>query len=206
LPTEQLRRPPRCHERTDRSVSCQPAHRPVRTERVLFVCQAVLRPAVVVDWDASRRDRGVVVVAFLRVREWLGRRAGASGCEPAALATESFPGCPPGPAFASSAAARRVSATCPSRPTAWPGRTALVGHPRRLRRRRRAVGPTAHPSRSRTRSPTAGARRAGRSRVNSSRGRSAVPGGSWARPARWPTPSRRCCARICRRCCWWVRA
>ena len=36
------------------------------------------------------------VVGWWRVREWLGRRAGALGCEPAALATEPFPTCPPG--------------------------------------------------------------------------------------------------------------
>ena len=33
-------------------------------------------------------------------------------------------------------------------------------------------------------------------------GRNVGPGGSWARPARSRTPSRRCCARICRRRCW----
>ena len=57
----------------------------------------------------------MVVLALVRVREWLGRRAGVSGCEPAALATESFPGCPPGPALSADAAvvaaARRASAT-----------------------------------------------------------------------------------------------
>src|ERR1035437_9370684 len=37
------------------------------------------------------------VVALGRVREWLSRRSGVFGCEPAALATESFPACPPGP-------------------------------------------------------------------------------------------------------------
>ena len=35
------------------------------------------------------------VVVWDQVREWLGRRAGASGYPPAALATESFPCCPP---------------------------------------------------------------------------------------------------------------
>ena len=49
----------------------------------------------------------MVVVALGRVREWLGRRAGVSGCEPAALATESFPGCPPEPAFDAKEFARR---------------------------------------------------------------------------------------------------
>src|SRR4051794_36281235 len=50
-------------------------------------------------WRCRRRASRprLVVVAFGRVREWLGRRAGVSGCEPAALATESLPGCPPGP-------------------------------------------------------------------------------------------------------------
>ena len=63
----------------------------------------------------------MVVVAFGRVREWLGRRAGVSGCEPAALATESFPGCPPEPAFCDDAAvvaaARRASATIAAQST-----------------------------------------------------------------------------------------
>src|ERR1039458_8982906 len=47
----------------------------------------------------DRRDGGGAgrVVAFGRVREWLGRRAGVLGCKPVALATESFPICPPGP-------------------------------------------------------------------------------------------------------------
>src|SRR4249920_3554806 len=36
------------------------------------------------------------VVGLAATREWLFRRAGGSGCEPAALDAESFPGCPPG--------------------------------------------------------------------------------------------------------------
>src|SRR6516164_10219862 len=70
---------------------------PSRTDRVLFGCQAVPRAVVDVDRVLRRARRRVAVVGLFRVREWLGRRAGVSGCEPAALATESFPGCPPGP-------------------------------------------------------------------------------------------------------------
>ena len=33
-----------------------------------------------------------------------------AGCEPAALESESFPGCPPGPLVLAAAAARRASA------------------------------------------------------------------------------------------------
>ena len=78
----------------------------------------------------ARRRRGFVVVALVRVREWLSRRAGVSGCEPAALATETFPGCPPGPAVRGDgavAAARRASATMATQ------RASLM---RRLRARR----------------------------------------------------------------------
>jgi hypothetical protein len=32
---------------------------------------------------------------------------------------------------------------------------------------------------------------------------SAVPVANWAHCRRSPTPNRLCCARICRRCCWW---
>jgi hypothetical protein len=84
------------------------------TDRVLFVCQVVLRvlPGVL---GVVRRDFVLVVVALARVREWPGRRAGVSGCEPAALATESFPGCPPEPVLGTDAAVvatgRRASAT-----------------------------------------------------------------------------------------------
>ncbi len=53
--------------------------RPRHAERVLFGCQAVLRGVVVAALDEARRGRGLVVVAFGRVREWLGRRAGVSG-------------------------------------------------------------------------------------------------------------------------------
>src|SRR3954452_23645722 len=81
---------------------------------VLFVCQVVLRVLAGV-LGVVRRDGVLVVVAFVRVREWLDRRVGVSGGEPAALATESFPGCPPEPAFCDDAAvvapARRASAT-----------------------------------------------------------------------------------------------
>ena len=83
------------------------------TERVLFVrsfVKAVLFAVTGFARDDDRDGRGVVVVALVRVREWLGRRAGVSGCEPAALASESFPGCPPGPAFARGLA-RPASAT-----------------------------------------------------------------------------------------------
>src|SRR5438552_956674 len=36
------------------------------------------------------------VLGLLSAREWLFRRAGDSGCEPATLETEPFPDCPPG--------------------------------------------------------------------------------------------------------------
>ena len=39
----------------------------------------------------------VAVLSLVLAREWLVRRAGVAGCEPAALETESFPVCPPGP-------------------------------------------------------------------------------------------------------------
>jgi hypothetical protein len=73
---------------------------PQDAERVLFVCQDafrfVLRVVVRVGFVVERR-----VVVLVRVREWLVRRAGVAGCEPAALETESFPVCPPGPLWAS---------------------------------------------------------------------------------------------------------
>ena len=41
------------------------------SERVLFGCQVVLRVVVVVGRAVARRRRGFVVVALVRVREWL---------------------------------------------------------------------------------------------------------------------------------------
>ena len=38
----------------------------------------------------------VTVLGLAVTREWLVRRAGVSGCEPAALDAVSFPECPPG--------------------------------------------------------------------------------------------------------------
>ena len=38
----------------------------------------------------------VAVLELALAREWLVRRAGVPGWEPAALESESFPGCPPG--------------------------------------------------------------------------------------------------------------
>ena len=64
----------------------------------------VARDVVFLLWG-SRRDRSVDSgpgVAWPKSR--------CSGCEPAALATESFPGCPPGPSVLAAAAARRASA------------------------------------------------------------------------------------------------
>jgi hypothetical protein len=58
-----------------------------------------------VKWDRWSSCEPVMCGYFLAdvtggrwflVREWLGRRVGDLGCEPAALATESFPACPPG--------------------------------------------------------------------------------------------------------------
>jgi hypothetical protein len=47
-----------------------------------------------------------------QAREWLGRRAGARGCEPAALASVSFPVCPAGLLpWAGAASARRQAKT-----------------------------------------------------------------------------------------------
>jgi hypothetical protein len=85
----QISRPPRL----------QPA-----PDRVLFVCQEAFR---VVFWVVVRV--GWRVVVLVRVREWLVRRAGVLGCEPVTLDLESFPFCPPGPAF--SACERRASTT-----------------------------------------------------------------------------------------------
>src|ERR1035437_1998122 len=60
----------------------------------------------------DRRDGGGAgrVIAFGRVREWLGRRTGVLGCKPGALATESFPICPPGPASVVRPVTARASA------------------------------------------------------------------------------------------------
>src|SRR5205823_7430396 len=55
--------------------------------------------------DVSGRWSLVAVLELAVAREWLVRRAGVSGCEPAALDAESFPECPPG----SLAARRRAS-------------------------------------------------------------------------------------------------
>src|SRR5690242_7746407 len=46
--------------------------------------------------DVSGRWLVVAVLELAVAREWLVRRAGPSGCEPAALETASFPECPPG--------------------------------------------------------------------------------------------------------------
>jgi len=42
----------------------------------------------------------VAVLGLVLAREWLVRRAGVLGCEPAALDAASFPECPPGSSFA----------------------------------------------------------------------------------------------------------
>src|SRR5206468_8645217 len=44
--------------------------------------------------DVSSRWSLVAVLGLAVAREWLFRRAGVSGCEPAALETASFPECP----------------------------------------------------------------------------------------------------------------
>ena len=66
------------------------------TQRCLFVSSAsgglpaAFELILVFSWAAGW------VVGWWRVREWLGRRAGIWGCEPAALATESLPIALPG--------------------------------------------------------------------------------------------------------------
>lgn len=87
-------------------------------------CAAGLRPVLdpacplARTWAAAR-ERGAeagspavaaLAVGWLRVREWLSRRAGAQGCEPAALVTEPSPVALPGPPGAVRAAARRAPA------------------------------------------------------------------------------------------------
>jgi hypothetical protein len=57
---------------------------------------------VCLRWVAGRRVDSGPGVAWPKSR--------CSGCNPAALATESFPGCPPGPLIVAAEAVRRASA------------------------------------------------------------------------------------------------
>jgi hypothetical protein len=90
-------------------------HRRARTAQIeASLCQEVFRVffelrfggTVRVRWVAGRSVDSGPGVAWPKSRR--------PGCKPAALATESFPGCPPGPLSLAAAAARRVSA--------WSGR------------------------------------------------------------------------------------
>ena len=78
-----------------------------RSYQVLFACQETRREIFGVARVLVGRRPVRVVVGLVRVREWPVRRAGVAGCEPAALESESFPVCPPGPFWAT----RRASST-----------------------------------------------------------------------------------------------
>src|SRR5437016_3456376 len=73
-------------------------------------CQPVPRVLLEAGAAGMARPRGERAVGWWRAREWLVRRAGVAGCELAALESESFPGCPPGPLAAAVAVAFRASA------------------------------------------------------------------------------------------------
>jgi hypothetical protein len=85
--------------------------RPDRPERCLFVSSGLCGLFLACElplfcWSAGRR-RVVTGPGVAWPKSW------RSGCEPAALATESFPGCPPGPQVPAAAAQRhRPSGAC----------------------------------------------------------------------------------------------
>ena len=68
-----------------------------RTVRGLFVCQDAFRIFFEFSRGATECAARREDLALGLAREWLGRRAGFAGCEPAAQALEPFPVCPPGP-------------------------------------------------------------------------------------------------------------
>ena len=74
------------------------------------LCQVAACLAFGERGELLRLVPGRTVLGFGLAREWPLRRAGASGCEPATLDTESFPDCPPG-SLSVGATAERASAT-----------------------------------------------------------------------------------------------
>jgi hypothetical protein len=76
-----------------------------RTRPLCVCCQGAVRVFFAVGAAGVARPRGERAVGWLRAWEWLVRRAGVAGCEPAALETERFPGCPPGPSGRAAAVA-----------------------------------------------------------------------------------------------------
>src|SRR5215470_20365241 len=72
--------------------------------------QGVLRGFFEVGFTGTVRLRGVAGRRLARGPGVAWPKSRCLGCEPAALATESFPGCPPGPLPLAAPAARRASA------------------------------------------------------------------------------------------------
>src|ERR1039457_6949122 len=83
------------------------------------LCQEVFRVFFELRFGATVRLRGVAGRSVDSGPGVAWPKSRCAGCNPAALAAESFPGCPPGPPVLAAAAARRAPARGPGE-RRWP--------------------------------------------------------------------------------------